>query len=72
MRRPALSPPQLLSLQIAGLLFVGGVLLSLPVASAAGHRVSVLDAFFTVDVGGLRDGPHRASTRRSSSPRSAR
>ena len=47
MRRRALSPPQLLSVHIAGLVVVGGVLLSLPFAAAPGHDISALDAFFT-------------------------
>jgi trk system potassium uptake protein TrkH len=45
--RREFSPAQLLSLHIAGLITVGGVLLSLPVSSAPGHAVSVLNAFFT-------------------------
>jgi trk system potassium uptake protein len=46
-RKRALSPAQLLSLHIAALVVIGGILLSLPVASASAHRISVLDAFFT-------------------------
>jgi trk system potassium uptake protein TrkH len=41
------SPPQLLAASVFGLIAVGGILLSLPFASAPGHTVSVLDAFFT-------------------------
>lgn len=47
MRKRELSPAQLLSLHIAGLIVVGGVLLSLPVSSAAGRALSPLNAFFT-------------------------
>jgi trk system potassium uptake protein TrkH len=46
-RRREFSPAQLLSLHIAGLIAVGGILLSLPVAVAPGRAVSVLNAFFT-------------------------
>jgi trk system potassium uptake protein TrkH len=46
-RNRALSPAQLLSLHIAALIVVGGILLSLPLASASEHHVPVLDAFFT-------------------------
>ena len=47
MRKRPLSPAQLLSLHILGLLTVGGILLSLPAAAAPGHRISILNAFFT-------------------------
>ena len=47
MRKREFSPAQLLSLHIAGLIAIGGVLLSLPVSVAAGHSPSVLNAFFT-------------------------
>ena len=47
MRRREFSPAQLLSLHIAGLITVGGILLSLPVSVAPGRAVSVLNAFFT-------------------------
>ena len=47
MRPRELSPAQLLSLHIVGLITVGGVLLSLPVSAAPGRSVSVLNAFFT-------------------------
>jgi trk system potassium uptake protein len=46
-RNRALSPAQILALHIGGLITVGGVLLSLPLAAASGKAVSVLDAFFT-------------------------
>jgi trk system potassium uptake protein TrkH len=46
-RTRALSPAQLLSLHIAGLITAGGLLLSLPIAAAPGTSVPVLDAFFT-------------------------
>lgn len=45
-RRP-LSPSQFLTLSFLGIITVGGALLSLPIAHAAGRSVSVLDAFFT-------------------------
>lgn len=41
------TPAQLLSLHIAGLITLGGILLSLPFAAAPGRHVSILDAFFT-------------------------
>ena len=47
MRTRQLSPAQLLSLHILGLIIVGGTLLSLPVSAAPGRHVAVLDAFFT-------------------------
>lgn len=47
MRERALTPAQLLSLHITGLILAGGILLSLPVAAAPGHVVSLVDAFFT-------------------------
>jgi trk system potassium uptake protein TrkH len=46
-RRKPLSPPQLLALHIGGLIAVGALLLSLPVAAAPGRHVSVLNALFT-------------------------
>jgi trk system potassium uptake protein TrkH len=46
-RRREFSPAQLLSLHIAGLIAVGGVLLCLPISVAPGHGVSALNAFFT-------------------------
>jgi len=46
-RTRQLSPAQLLSLHILGLIIVGGTLLSLPVSAAPGRHVAVLDAFFT-------------------------
>jgi trk system potassium uptake protein TrkH len=46
-RKPALSPAQLLSLHIAGLIALGGVLLSLPVSSAGPGTIPLIDAFFT-------------------------
>jgi trk system potassium uptake protein len=46
-RKRQLSPAQLLSLHILGLITLGGLALSLPVAAAPGRHVSVLDAFFT-------------------------
>ncbi len=42
-----MSPPQLLSLHILGLIVVGTILLWLPVAAEPGRHVSLLDAFFT-------------------------
>lgn len=68
MRKRALSPAQLLSLHIAGLIAVGGILLALPVASAGPQPIPVIDAFFTstsaVCVTGLivRDTPVEFST----------
>lgn len=68
MRRRALSPAQLLSLHIVGLIVVGGLLLDLPAAAAPGVTISTLDAFFTatsaVCVTGLivRDTPVEFST----------
>ncbi|MCX6549508.1 MAG: TrkH family potassium uptake protein [Acidobacteria bacterium] len=47
MRRRSLSPAQMLSLHILGLVTAGGILLSLPISAAGGHVVSVLNAFFT-------------------------
>jgi trk system potassium uptake protein len=46
-RKRELSPAQLLSLHIAGLITVGGIVLSLPISAAPGRVVSVLNAFFT-------------------------
>ncbi len=46
-RRRPLSPSQFLTLSFLGIITVGGALLSLPIAHAAGRSVSVLDAFFT-------------------------
>jgi len=46
-RTRQLSPAQLLSLHILGLIILGGTLLSLPVSAATGHHISVLNAFFT-------------------------
>jgi trk system potassium uptake protein TrkH len=47
-RKRALSPAQLLSLHIAGLIVIGGVLLSLPVSAASpSSHIPLLDAFFT-------------------------
>lgn len=46
-RKRALSPAQILALHIGGLITVGGVLLSLPIAAAPGVEISALDAFFT-------------------------
>jgi trk system potassium uptake protein TrkH len=46
-RKREFSPAQMLSLHIAGLITVGGLLLSLPAAAAPGRAVSVLNAFFT-------------------------
>ena len=47
MGRKPLTPPQLLSLHIGGLIAAGTLLLALPFASAPGRHVSVLDALFT-------------------------
>jgi trk system potassium uptake protein TrkH len=46
-RRRLLSAPQLIAVSFAGLLLVGGLLLSLPVAAAPGQDISFLDAVFT-------------------------
>jgi trk system potassium uptake protein len=46
-RKRGFSPAQLLSLHIAGLITIGGVLLSLPISAGPGRSVSVLNAFFT-------------------------
>ena len=46
-RKRALSPAQWLALHITGLVVIGGVLLSLPVAAAPGFDIPVVDAFFT-------------------------
>jgi len=46
-RRRPLSPSQFLAASFLGIIVAGGVLLSLPIAHAAGRTVSVLDAFFT-------------------------
>ena len=46
-RRRPLSPSQFLAFSFLGIIAVGGVLLSLPFAHAAGHGVTLLDAFFT-------------------------
>lgn len=45
--RRGLSPPQLLSVHLLGLLTAGGLLLSLPISAAPGRHIAVLDAFFT-------------------------
>ncbi len=68
MRKRALSPAQLLSLHIAGLIVLGGILLSLPVSATGPTPIPILDAFFTstsaVCVTGLivRDTPVEFST----------
>jgi trk system potassium uptake protein TrkH len=46
-RRRPLSPPQFLTFSFLGIIAIGGLLLSLPWAAASGHRLSLLDAFFT-------------------------
>lgn len=46
-KKKHLKPPQILVIGFAVLIFVGAVLLSLPVASASGHRTDVLTALFT-------------------------
>ena len=46
-RRRPLSPSQFLASSFLGIIVAGGALLSLPLPHAAGHTVSVLDAFFT-------------------------
>ena len=46
-RRIKLSPMQIIALTFAGIILLGAVLLSLPVASRSGQAVSFLDAFFT-------------------------
>lgn len=47
MSRWKLTPYQILVLGFAGLIFVGAILLTTPLASANGERVSFLDALFT-------------------------
>jgi trk system potassium uptake protein len=47
LRRKKLSAPQLIAASFAGLLLLGGLLLSLPAAAAPGHDISFLDALFT-------------------------
>src|SRR5262245_60477291 len=49
MNRPGrnFSPPQLLAASILGLILSGTVFLALPVSSATGRSIGVLDAFFT-------------------------
>jgi len=47
MRRPALSPPQLLSLHILALILGGGILLRLPMSAGHTGAVSLLNAVFT-------------------------
>ena len=42
-----LSAPQLIAISFAGLVLLGSILLALPVAAAAGHDISYLDALFT-------------------------
>ena len=46
-RRRPLSPSQFLAFSFLAIIAVGGVLLSLPMAAAAGRHVSVINAFFT-------------------------
>jgi trk system potassium uptake protein len=46
-RRQRLSPPQFLGFTIAGLIFIGGLLLWLPISAAPDRTVSLLDAMFT-------------------------
>jgi trk system potassium uptake protein len=64
----SLSPPQLLALSIAGLIFIGSGLLMLPASAAEGHSITFIDALFTatsaVCVTGLivRDTPVDFST----------
>jgi len=41
------SPPQLLALSIAALIFIGSLLLFLPVASRSGESIAYVDALFT-------------------------
>lgn len=45
--RRRLSPPQLLAASVAGLILVGALLLSLPVAAAEGRTIGMVDALFT-------------------------
>ena len=47
MRKREFSPAQLLTLHIAGLITLGGILLSLPVSVVPGQAASVLNGFFT-------------------------
>ncbi len=47
MRRRPLSPAQVLAISFAGLIALGTVLLSLPVASSTGRRLPLVDALFT-------------------------
>lgn len=46
-KRANLTPAQMIVLAFAGAIALGTVLLALPVAHAPGHRVGLLDAFFT-------------------------
>jgi trk system potassium uptake protein TrkH len=46
-RRRPLSPAQFLAFSFLGLILLGGVMLSLPVAAAPGRHIAVIDAFFT-------------------------
>ncbi len=41
------SPPQIIALSFAAMIFVGTLLLNLPMASQNGHSVGLLNAFFT-------------------------
>lgn len=41
------SPPQILALGFLALIFVGGLLLYLPVSTYPGHRLSLIDSLFT-------------------------
>lgn len=47
MKSRHLSPPRLLAITIVGLILVGGILLWLPMSSAPGRSISLLDAIFT-------------------------
>ena len=48
-----LTPPQILVLGFAIIIFIGAGLLTLPFASATGQSISFIDALFTCDVGNL-------------------
>jgi trk system potassium uptake protein len=45
--RRALTAPQLIAISFAGLVLIGGLLLSMPAAMAPGQSISFLDALFT-------------------------
>lgn len=47
LKQRTLSAPQVIALSFVGLVLLGGLLLSLPVAANPGHSISYLDALFT-------------------------